>query len=58
MASGGVSLVHPDVLTIGGAMETKKLGDMCNKYGVAMAIHMAEKSDWLYGGSSLCCCGT
>ena len=37
-----MSLVHPDVLTIGGAMETKKLGDMCNKYGVAMAIHMAE----------------
>ena len=42
MEAGGVSLVHPDVLTIGGAMETKKLGDMCNKYGVAMAIHMAE----------------
>ena len=37
-----VSVVHPDLLTIGGAMETKKLGDMCEKYGVAMAIHMAE----------------
>lgn len=26
----------------GGALEMKKLGDMCEKYGVAMAIHMAE----------------
>jgi len=39
---GGVSVVQPDLLTIGGALETKKLGDMCEKYGVAMAIHMAE----------------
>ena len=38
----GVSVVQPDLLTIGGALETKKLGDMCEKYGVAMAIHMAE----------------
>ncbi|WZL77354.1 mandelate racemase/muconate lactonizing enzyme family protein [Eubacteriales bacterium mix99] len=42
MQSGGVSIVHPDVLTIGGALETKKLGDLCDKYGTAMAIHMAE----------------
>lgn len=42
MSKGGVSVVHPDVLTIGGAFELKKLGDMCDKYGVAMAIHMAE----------------
>ena len=42
MSKGGVSVVHPDVLTVGGAMEMKKLGDMCDKYGIAMAIHMAE----------------
>ena len=42
MSSGGVSVVHPDMLTVGGAMEMKKLGNMCDKYGVAMAIHMAE----------------
>lgn len=42
MAAGGVSVVHPDVLTIGGAMEMKKLGALCDKHGVAMAIHMAE----------------
>ena len=42
MENGGVSVVHPDILTVGGALEMKKLGDMCEKYGVAMAIHMAE----------------
>ena len=41
MQQGGVSVVHPDLLTIGGAMEMKKLGDVCEKYGTAMAIHMA-----------------
>ena len=42
MKSGGVSVIHPDMLTVGGAAEMKKLGNMCEKYGVAMAIHMAE----------------
>lgn len=42
MAGGGVSVIHPDILTVGGLLEMKKLGDMCDKYGVAMAIHMAE----------------
>jgi L-alanine-DL-glutamate epimerase-like enolase superfamily enzyme len=42
MASGGISVVHPDVLTAGGILETKKVGDMAQAYGVAMAIHMAE----------------
>ena len=38
----GVNVVHPDALTIGGLMEIKKLGALCEKYGVAMALHMAE----------------
>lgn len=42
MASGGVGVVHPDLLTVGGAMEMKKVGNLCDKYGVGMAIHMAE----------------
>ena len=28
MKAGGVSLIHPDVLTTGGMLETKKIGDM------------------------------
>lgn len=42
MESGGISVVHPDVLTAGGILETKKIGDMAQHYGIAMAIHMAE----------------
>ena len=38
----GVNVVHPDLLTIGGLSEMKKVGDLCEKYGVALAIHMAE----------------
>ncbi|NPV54098.1 MAG: mandelate racemase/muconate lactonizing enzyme family protein [Firmicutes bacterium] len=38
----GVSVIHPDILTTGGILETKKIGDMAYEYGVAMAIHMAE----------------
>lgn len=42
LSRGGVSVVHPDVLTIGGALEMKKLGNLCDKYGAALAVHMAE----------------
>lgn len=42
MEAGGVSVVHPDILTCGGALELKKIGDMADEYGVATAIHMAE----------------
>jgi L-alanine-DL-glutamate epimerase-like enolase superfamily enzyme len=37
-----VDIVHPDLLTAGGILETKKIGDACQEYGVPMAIHMAE----------------
>ena len=40
--SGGVSVVHPDVLTAGGILETKKIGEYAYDQGVAAAIHMAE----------------
>lgn len=42
LEAGGVSIIHPDVLSTGGILETKKIGDMAQEYGVAMAIHMAE----------------
>lgn len=37
-----VSLIHPDILTAGGIGETKRIGDLAEERGVAMAIHMAE----------------
>lgn len=42
LEAGGVSVIHPDILTVGGVLELKKVGDMAQDYGVAMAIHMAE----------------
>ncbi len=36
-----VDIVHPDLATSGGIMETKKIGDACQEYGVAMAMHFA-----------------
>ncbi len=40
--SGGVSVVHPDVLTAGGILETKRIGEFACEHGVAVALHMAE----------------
>lgn len=37
-----VSIIHPDILTCGGALELKKIADMADENGVAVAIHMAE----------------
>jgi L-alanine-DL-glutamate epimerase-like enolase superfamily enzyme len=42
LEAGGLSVIHPDVLTAGGILETKKIGDLALDHGVAMAIHMAE----------------
>jgi L-alanine-DL-glutamate epimerase-like enolase superfamily enzyme len=36
-----VSVIHPDLATSGGILETKKIGDMAQDYGVTMALHMA-----------------
>ena len=37
-----MSVIHPDILTCGGALEMKKIADMADENGVAVAIHMAE----------------
>jgi gluconate/galactonate dehydratase len=42
LETGGVSIIHPDILTSGGILENKKIGDLAQEYGVSMAIHMAE----------------
>ena len=38
----GVSIIHPNILTCGGALELRKIADMADENGVAVAIHMAE----------------
>ena len=42
LKSRGVSVIHPDLLSSGGILENKKIGDLAQTYGVAMAVHMAE----------------
>jgi len=37
-----VDLIQPDVLTAGGILETKKIGDMAQEYGVPMVLHCAH----------------
>ncbi len=36
-----VDIVHPDLASSGGLLETKKIGDMAMEYGHAMAMHFA-----------------
>ena len=36
-----VDIVHPDLATSGGLLETKKIGDGCQELGHAMAMHFA-----------------
>jgi L-alanine-DL-glutamate epimerase-like enolase superfamily enzyme len=36
-----VDLVHPDLATAGGILETKKIGDYAEENGIAMAMHFA-----------------
>lgn len=42
LEAGAVSIIHPDLLTSGGIMENKKIGDLAQEHGIAMAIHMAS----------------
>ncbi len=36
-----VDIIHPDLATSGGILETHKIGDMAQEYGVPMAMHFA-----------------
>lgn len=36
-----VSIIHPDLATSGGILETKRIGDYAEECGIAMALHMA-----------------
>jgi L-alanine-DL-glutamate epimerase-like enolase superfamily enzyme len=39
--AGAVDIVHPDLATSGGLLETKRIGDYAEEMGVAMAMHFA-----------------
>jgi L-alanine-DL-glutamate epimerase-like enolase superfamily enzyme len=40
--ANALDVIHPDILSCGGVYEMKKIGDLAQDYGVAMAVHMAE----------------
>ena len=40
-ARRAIAVVHPDLASAGGILETKKIGDAAQEAGIAMALHMA-----------------
>jgi len=40
--AGAVSVIHPDLLSAGGMLESKRIADYAAQYGVGVAMHMAE----------------
>ena len=36
-----VDIIHPDLASAGGILETKKIGDYAMEYGIPMAMHFA-----------------
>jgi L-alanine-DL-glutamate epimerase-like enolase superfamily enzyme len=41
LESRAVSIIHPDLASSGGILETQRIGDAAQEHGVAMAMHMA-----------------
>jgi L-alanine-DL-glutamate epimerase-like enolase superfamily enzyme len=39
--ANAVDIIHPDLATSGGLLETKRIGDYAEEHGVAMAMHQA-----------------
>jgi len=37
-----VALIHPDLCSSGGILETKRIGEMAERYNVGMVMHMCE----------------
>lgn len=44
-----ISICHPDLMTSGGLLETKKIGDLAMEHGISMAMHMAGSPVGLFG---------
>jgi L-alanine-DL-glutamate epimerase-like enolase superfamily enzyme len=44
-----IAICHPDLMTSGGLLETKKIGDLAMEHGISMALHMAGSPVGLFG---------
>jgi L-alanine-DL-glutamate epimerase-like enolase superfamily enzyme len=40
-AARAIAIAHPDLASSGGILETKRIGDLAQEHGIAMAMHMA-----------------
>ena len=49
-----VDIIHPDLATSGGLLETKRIGDYAEEHGVAMAMHRGRYTYFIYGWCALC----
>ena len=50
---GAVDMIHPDLASSGGLIETKKIGDYAFEHGVAMAMHFAGSPISVHGQRAL-----
>jgi L-alanine-DL-glutamate epimerase-like enolase superfamily enzyme len=50
---GAVDMIHPDLASAGGLLETKKIGDFAMEHGVAMAMHFAGTPGLVHGQPAL-----
>ena len=46
---GAVDMIHPDLASSGGLIETKKIGDYAMEHGVPMAMHFAGTPGLVHG---------
>jgi L-alanine-DL-glutamate epimerase-like enolase superfamily enzyme len=44
-----VDIIHPDLASSGGLLETKRIGDYAEEHGVAMAMHQAGTAGFFHG---------
>ena len=44
-----IAICHPDMMSAGGLLETKKIGDLAMEHGIGMAMHMAGSPVGLFG---------
>ncbi len=51
-----VDIIHPDLATSGGLLETKRIGDYAEEHGIAMAMHQAGTPISFMANVHCCCC--
>ena len=53
-----VDIIHPDLATSGGLLETKRIGDYAEEHGYCNGNASGRYTCFIYGKCSLCCSHT